>query len=146
MRDIDCPKYEECLDEAAKCNVEFNCKKCKRLGFKNAEIPQKTNLKPSMDEKKIIHDWASKLGHLGGLKGGPARAKTLPKEERVRIARKAAMTRWGTLLECPFCHKKELVIEEMDLNWIAVSCQAEECGVLGPGGKTKEEAIKKWNG
>jgi len=36
------------------------------------------------------------LGHLGGLKGGLARAKSLSKKARSDIARKAAMARWGT--------------------------------------------------
>jgi len=35
------------------------------------------------------------LGHLGGLKGGKARAATLTSERRVEIARKAAKARWG---------------------------------------------------
>ena len=34
------------------------------------------------------------LGRLGGLKGGPARAKKLTKEQRKEIARKAAKARW----------------------------------------------------
>jgi hypothetical protein len=34
------------------------------------------------------------LGRLGGLKGGKARAKKLSSEERSRIARKAAASRW----------------------------------------------------
>jgi hypothetical protein len=34
------------------------------------------------------------LGMLGGLKGGPARAKKLSKERRSEIARKAAEARW----------------------------------------------------
>jgi hypothetical protein len=34
------------------------------------------------------------LGRLGGLKGGPARAKKLSKEQRSDIARKAAEARW----------------------------------------------------
>ena len=34
------------------------------------------------------------LGRMGGLKGGPARAKRLSRAERSRIARKAANTRW----------------------------------------------------
>lgn len=32
---------------------------------------------------------------LAGLKGGPARAKSLTKERRSEIARKAARARWG---------------------------------------------------
>ena len=35
------------------------------------------------------------LGHLGGLKGGKARAASLSPERRVEIAKKAAMARWG---------------------------------------------------
>jgi hypothetical protein len=31
----------------------------------------------------------------GGLKGGPARAKSLSAKERKEIARRAAKTRWG---------------------------------------------------
>ena len=34
------------------------------------------------------------LGKLGGVIGGPARAKALTKERRAAIARKAAQTRW----------------------------------------------------
>ena len=34
------------------------------------------------------------LGHLGGLKGGPARARRLSKKERTKIASKAAKARW----------------------------------------------------
>ena len=35
------------------------------------------------------------LGRLGGLKGGKARAATLTAEQRSRIAKKAAQTRWA---------------------------------------------------
>lgn len=34
------------------------------------------------------------LGRMGGLKGGPARAKRLSRATRRRIARKAAKARW----------------------------------------------------
>lgn len=34
------------------------------------------------------------LGHLGGLKGGPARAKKLSPKKRSLIASKAATARW----------------------------------------------------
>jgi hypothetical protein len=37
---------------------------------------------------------ARALGRLGGLKGGPARAKKLSKVERSQSASKAARTRW----------------------------------------------------
>jgi len=35
------------------------------------------------------------LGRLGGLKGGPARAKRLSPKRRTSIAKKAARARWG---------------------------------------------------
>ncbi len=35
------------------------------------------------------------LGHLGGLKGGKARAKGMTKKARSEAARKAARARWG---------------------------------------------------
>jgi len=35
------------------------------------------------------------LGRLGGLKGGPARAKKLTEQQRKEIARKAAKSRWA---------------------------------------------------
>jgi hypothetical protein len=37
---------------------------------------------------------AVELGRRGGLKGGPARAKKLTKEQRSESARKAAQARW----------------------------------------------------
>jgi hypothetical protein len=37
---------------------------------------------------------AVELGRLGGLKGGPARAKKLTKARRSEIAKKAAEARW----------------------------------------------------
>jgi len=36
------------------------------------------------------------LGRLGGLKGGKARAKKLSKKRLSEIAKKAAITRWGS--------------------------------------------------
>jgi hypothetical protein len=38
---------------------------------------------------------AVQLGRLGGLKGGPARARKLTQQQRSDIARKAARTRWA---------------------------------------------------
>jgi hypothetical protein len=35
------------------------------------------------------------LGRLGGLKGGPARAKKLSKKKRGEIAKRAAKARWS---------------------------------------------------
>lgn len=36
------------------------------------------------------------LGRLGGIKGGPARAKKLSKKRRSEIAKKAAQARWSS--------------------------------------------------
>ena len=42
-----------------------------------------------------INQAAAALGRLGGLKGGPARAKKLTAKKRSQIAKKAAQARWG---------------------------------------------------
>jgi len=39
---------------------------------------------------------AAAFGRIGGLKGGPARAKKLSKARRSAIARQAAIERWRT--------------------------------------------------
>jgi len=38
---------------------------------------------------------AVSLGHLGGLKGGPARALALSSKRRTEIARRASLARWS---------------------------------------------------
>lgn len=48
--------------------------------------------KPKANEKNPA---AQLLGHLGGLKGGPARAKSLSKKRRSDIGKLAAKARWG---------------------------------------------------
>jgi hypothetical protein len=45
--------------------------------------------------KEQISELMTKLGRMGGKKGGKARAKKLSAEERTAIARKAAAARWG---------------------------------------------------
>lgn len=47
----------------------------------------------STDEAKAA---AAALGRLGGIKGGPARAKALSAKRRSEIAKKAAAARWGS--------------------------------------------------
>lgn len=44
--------------------------------------------------EKILSEWASAMGTLGGLKGGPARAKALSKKRRSQISKIAANARW----------------------------------------------------
>ena len=53
---------------------------------------EKTQEEISQDEAKAA---AAELGRLGGLKGGPARAKMLSAKKRSEIAKKAAAARWG---------------------------------------------------
>jgi hypothetical protein len=43
----------------------------------------------------VLNPHASALGRLGGLRGGPARAKALSAARRREIARRAARKRWG---------------------------------------------------
>lgn len=47
------------------------------------------------DPKPEKNPAAQALGHLGGLKGGKARAASMTAEERKESARKAAEARWG---------------------------------------------------
>jgi hypothetical protein len=42
-----------------------------------------------------VNPHAAALGHLGGLKGGPARAACLSPRRRRAIARAAALARWS---------------------------------------------------
>lgn len=51
-------------------------------------VTEATEGKPEKNQAAV------ELGRTGGLRGGPARAKMLPAEERIRIARKAAWARW----------------------------------------------------
>ena len=48
------------------------------------------------DRKGSVSEAAQALSELGASKGGKARAKSLSKEKRQEIARKAAETRWAT--------------------------------------------------
>ncbi len=44
---------------------------------------------------KELRQYLSKLGRKGGLKGGPARAAAMSKEQRSESARKAVQARWA---------------------------------------------------
>ena len=54
----------------------------------------KEELTPTTTLTKEKNPAAVALGRLGGLKGGPTRAKKLSAKKRKEIARKAAKTRW----------------------------------------------------
>jgi hypothetical protein len=51
--------------------------------------------KPTKTPTKEKNPAAVALGHLGGLKGGPARAKKLSSKKRKAIAKRAATSRWS---------------------------------------------------
>jgi len=45
-------------------------------------------------KRSAISEYLSEIGHKGGLKGGPSRAKKLSAKRRKEIAQKAAKARW----------------------------------------------------
>ena len=49
---------------------------------------------PAKKKRRRKNPHAVALGHLGGEKGGVARALKLTAQQRVEIARKAAWARW----------------------------------------------------
>lgn len=69
-------------------------KKKKDLNELAFNIVQKATGEIPKEEPSEKNPAAVALGRLGGLKGGPARAKKLTKEQRKEIARKAAKARW----------------------------------------------------
>ena len=65
------------------------------LNLLAASIVEDTTNDNPTDEPSTKNPAAVALGRLGGLKGGPARAKKLTQEQRKEIARKAAKVRWN---------------------------------------------------
>lgn len=74
---------------------------------KKSKLPKDTNQKAKSivdlatgqsegtESTEDVKSAAAALGRLGGLKGGPARAKALSAKKRSEIAKKAAAARWG---------------------------------------------------
>jgi hypothetical protein len=60
-----------------------------------AEATQEIKEEPTQIPTKEKNPAAVGLGKLGGLKGGPARARKLSSRRLKEIARKAAKTRWS---------------------------------------------------
>ena len=64
-------------------------------------VDDATNDNPSIikssEEKSTKNPHAVALGRLGGLKGGPARARKLSPQKRKEIARQAAKIRWENI-------------------------------------------------
>jgi hypothetical protein len=65
----------------------------KKQGDENTIAAQIVDLTAG-EPRKEKNPAAVALGHLGGLKGGRARAKKLTAEQRKEIARQAALARW----------------------------------------------------
>jgi hypothetical protein len=59
------------------------------------EATQEVKEEPTQTSIKEKNPAAVALGRLGGLKGGPARAKKLSSKKRKAIAQRAAKTRWS---------------------------------------------------
>ena len=57
-------------------------------------VQKATDENPDDEQPTEKNPAAVALGRLGGLKGGPARARKLTKEQRSEIAKKAARSRW----------------------------------------------------
>lgn len=60
-----------------------------------AEATREVKEEPTPTPAKEKNPAAVALGRLGGLKGGPARAKKLSSKKRKEIAEKAAKARWN---------------------------------------------------
>jgi hypothetical protein len=60
-----------------------------------AEVTEELKEEPTQTSAKKKNPAAVALGRLGGLKGGPARAKKLSSMKLKEIAKKAAKTRWS---------------------------------------------------
>lgn len=58
------------------------------------QVTDEDRSKDPSEESSGKNPHAVALGRLGGLKGGPARAKKLSKKKRSDIAQKAATARW----------------------------------------------------
>jgi hypothetical protein len=54
-----------------------------------------------LQRRRAVNPHAAALGHLGGLKGGPARAARLSPRRRREIARGAARARWARVRARP---------------------------------------------
>jgi len=74
-------------------------KKSKDVNTLASQIVEEATEEPSEVQEQeteghIKNPHAQALGHLGGLKGGKARAAKLSAKRRKEIAQKAAKTRW----------------------------------------------------
>ncbi len=64
-----------------------------------AEIVRLTTEEEEVPKRSPISEYLAQIGRKGGLKGGKARAKSLSRSKRRKIAKKAALARWGKAKE-----------------------------------------------
>ncbi len=86
LENLKMPKWESAIQPpkpiSFTCTIAASVCLSKRLSTKRKRTMAK-------DEQK------QSAGHLGGLKGGPARAKKLTKARKEAIAKQGAKARWG---------------------------------------------------
>jgi hypothetical protein len=85
------PKLPADVNRRGKAIVDF----LTRDREAEAPAPATAEPPPEPEAKPEKLPAAVELGRRGGLKGGPARAAKLSKEERSEIGKKAARARWG---------------------------------------------------
>jgi hypothetical protein len=83
-----CDDEMECEELSGTEQIGSTCAKCNAPTERIEIVSRRT--KPV-----ALNPHAAALGRLGGLKGGPARARTLSVERRREIGRRAARKRWG---------------------------------------------------
>jgi|WetSurMetagenome_2_1015567.scaffolds.fasta_scaffold09801_10 hypothetical protein len=81
------------MDTRKKRHIDLNKLAAQIVAEATGQEPTKEDHTKSSAKQK--NPAAVALGHLGGLKGGPARAKKLSSKKRKAIAKKAARTRWA---------------------------------------------------
>lgn len=79
--------YDLSMEKRKKKEHDFSVTAFRVVQEATGQIEPKPAKKKNFDAKA--------LGHLGGLKGGVARAARLTAERRIEIAKKAAQARWG---------------------------------------------------
>lgn len=72
-----------------------NKKRSADINMLASQIVAKATKEPTKQPTREKNPAAVALGRLGGLKGGPARAKNLSAKKRKEIAQKAAKSRWA---------------------------------------------------
>ena len=83
-----CDHEEECKEPLETDPIGPVCSRCHAPSERVEVLARRTR-------PVALNPHAAALGRLGGLKGGPARARALSSERRREIGRRAARKRWG---------------------------------------------------